>query len=1178
MSNSITLSYLKSQKEIFNDIKTKIPVKYGTANIGMNEILEFINNDENLKIQVIVPELYNAEQFIQTLTKLVEKEFYNRINSGEINIISKLIEPYNAFFSNLNNKEKAINIIETTLKKYELNYNQQFLTRFLLSSPLIIKIVESFIKENQDNIKNNNWSFTNGSKLLEYLIKIYYREVKKQHNKNNLEEEYFQELNQYAELKEKLENSKYAKSVKRFLTSKKFINRHIYILLLRFNLFDYKPIEIEKVAEIFGVTTERIKQDQNRILVDLVANNLAEELSKLFPYTKEAYQTIYNWYRLGFNETGKYKDISNTKKTFKYQENLANLLRISKDELDSIIIKLDFNNQKLIEEYYTPNYDVKPEKKTSLERKDVQALTNKIKKLILNPNYKTKNTFTRPLHISLKIKKNILKQIINELSDYDVTFINKFYTEEFEWRGIVINSFEKECLQQIKNKILKLKPINNANEKKNSKYNRPLYEILQKSKEELVILISKLNNEDQEFLKKYFDEDFNRVSLKGLERKEQTKIYAKISYIKSKLIKLIENPNVDMPKKNHKKEAKTLYDFYEINKEELINIILLLHLDQQSLLKQYYNEDFILIKNDLSTEEKKNIKRLKTVIRKLLINPNYLNERRTNNKKSKTLYECVGITKEELIIIISKLSIEQQRFIKTYYNDEFIRIKANNLSSEEKNQVNYKLAYIKQKIKNMSTKPKAKAAKPLYKFYKISKEELEEIIAKLPLEDQDFIKQVYDSEYIEISTNSNEEEKIIIRNKIKLVKTYIRKLIKDKDYFNKKVKTKTRKTLYELLKIDKETLINLISKLSIKDQEFLSLYYTEDYLRKTIKDNLDQNERIKINGKLTLIRNKIIKLNTDPNYKIREKKVKPKKEAKTLTLYERVNVSKEELILAINKLNDTEKEILNDYYNEDFIHSYKSYNSKEEGRKKQIEIYGIVQKLKRIVRYKNNNNLLNQLKLNKTELTALIEKLPLKDQQHILQFYDENFDLIPKEYNDTENRRRKYIIKKLIDNQNPPKSTRMTRSLCERIGMDFNTTKELVALLKPEEQQIILNLYNINNKFAKKEANNSEMTKIANQKIIPRLKKLAIKKDSDNNVLNNALCKYLNKEQTNKLNILELIILMSLSTGETYSTKSIAKYLGMDEYVVKDIIENYLISCKEKYNNAIDIQIKELKK
>jgi len=1091
---------------IYEDIKSEILTINNYAGIDFKEILEIINTSDELKKQTQYSALYKKDEFIRILRIKIVEETLNRIKSGEIDIIKKAISPYDPFLNSAKNKYQAIEIIIATINNFQIENDFKTIKLLVKNTPVIQKIIIAIINENKEDIKNNNYDFTKNNKTLENLIRAYvelYRDSKSQEkNPNNM----FELLNNYPEIKDKLESSLYAKTIKEYLEKHGILERQIYVLLLRLNIFDYDPVSLEETSNIFGLTKECITKDQIKVLQSLFALKIAREFSSFFNHPNIIYNKLKEWHNSGLND-------EKTNTLPKYLGNLIIILNTTKEELNKAIESLSDIDREFVFKHYNNNYDIIDLKKALIFKSNIRIIVNKLEKIIRNP--------------------------------------------------------------------------------KSSIRGKTLYSALEITKEKLEELVLKLNESDQEFLKTHYDENFYLITRSGLSNEERLAKNTRLTLIRNKLRMLIKNPNYKITKrrenvvKHDDVVPKSLNETLNITKEALKECILKLSEEEQLIINKYFDEDYFLkslesLNKEKIKEIKRQVKNIKQKIRNLL----------KKKSRRKTLYNLLGIKKEDLDNLIKKLNDDDQYLIKVYFDDDY-NIILNKCTIEEEKNRRAKIISIRRKLRLLIENPDYKFRKrninqkiTLYDFYDISKELLIQYISALNEEEQSILATYYDENYYKISiVSQTADEQKRINNELRKIKIKIRIMINGKQKTSKP--RKTRKKLYELLNISEEELVSLIPKLSKFDQELLKNNYDDNYCL-IIKMGIDKNLAAKINTHLKAMRKNLRELIINPDNLPRENRTGKK------TLYDYYKITKEELIVIIEKLQSEDREFLKRYYDDDYVQMKITENDNDaqiiKNRIKSIKIR--IRKVLNNPNYYENKKAKHKpmlsldavLNIPKEQLKLLITRLPIDDQKFITDFYDKDFNVLNTDKTNKEEikhikARTKAIIKiidALIKNPNY-KPKKRNASLCDRLGVDYDTTTKVINMLNEKDQNIILLLFDKDNGYRKKDNVEKEITNRINTVLVPKLKKYIAVEMETTSELDRLLSKHLkHNKQLNSLNILELIITMSLATGENYSTKSISKLLGIEESTVRNIIKDYLITCKEKYNKAIDEQIEFL--
>jgi len=1188
----VKINDIKKCRNLEEEIRLNVIGKYNYGDISLKEIAEFINENDEYKLQIFYPDSLDKGTLIPYLKEKTHIEIINRIKTGEIEIIKKALSPYMTFISSLRNTDRILEILETIITNLEIQDEDNILIEAFDKIEIIKKIIEAVCKENKEKILANDFSFVKNNITMKF-IKIF---IAKKQNKNI--------VNAFPtnELDTKIESNIKAKKIKQYLIDNNIMLRHIYIILLRYDLFDYERESIEHLSSFFGVSKERIALDQNKAILQLFHNNLIDNFCKLCPHPKETHRYLNEIYKNGYNEETKLA-LKEPKLSI-YTQNLCVLTNTTKEEVTKLIAKLNLEDQNFIKNKYDENYELINKK--DFNKTNTMAIVNKLKRLSKDKTYKPISNKNSNLSLKLNIEKERLTEIIKKFTLLDQDFI--YSTFDTDFNNIRPLKLPKERVRL--NKLIKdIKEIIN-NTEYDPKHFKNLYKRIKISKEELETIFAKLSEDDRKILLNWYDENWDEKIENQIGNDQR-----KISQIVAKIKALLK------PKKARNKKIIYLYNYYKITKDELDKIILKLYSDDQDFLHLYYDENYVF-KKDLPEDDleqtlaKNRLKKIKITIGKLIRDPEYLNKKNLKkskeSSKGKTLYELLEIPLEKLPDLITKLSAKDIAFLNENYDKDFYRTKRNDLTPEEVHKLNLKLNLVRNKIRQLYNNPNYKIRNgikkekvkvyskgmTLYKLLGIAIIELESIIPKLSEKDQQLLADNYDKDYYRVKhPELTREESVKLCGRLYVIRNKILKLHENPDYNIrngiKKEKTKVYskgKTLYELVNLSLDNIELIIPKLNETDKQLISENYDLEYYR-IKRPDLSKDDMAKLNGRLYVIRKKILKLHENPNY---YEKTSTTKIKEYVTLYGLLNISKEELELLIPKLSTDEQTLLKGAYDADYRIIRTKVTNEKEAQARRGKLSYIRKKLRNMINPKKDNrkkSLDTVLDISKSKLKKIIKKLSISEQEFIKSQYTDDFEPMPNdnlsETEITKNRNKmagiRNKIRKYIDNPNyiPGKPS---KSLCKRLETDFITTNKLIALLEEDEKEKVLNTYDELDNYSKKSTASVEDSKYINAKIIPKLKRyltngLQVKriKHKKGTSLDNVLDFNITKQSIdNSLNILELIIMTSIASGERYSTNSIAKFLGMEESVVVDMIKNYLLNCQEKYNRAMEEHIKLL--
>lgn len=342
-------------------------------------------------------------------------------------------------------------------------------------------------------------------------------------------------------------------------------------------------------------------------------------------------------------------------------------------------------------------------------------------------------------------------------------------------------------------------------------------------------------------------------------------------------------------------------------------------------------------------------------------------------------------------------------------------------------------------------------------------------------------------------------------------------------------------SLTELFNQTKEELISIIAKLPEDDQTLIAKLYDEDYNpRIGVKRTPEESHRWTVSIVKT-----IRKYIMDPDY-VPVVKNKP--------FYHEIGISLEVFqttVLPI--LAEEEKTLIKKYYDSEYKRNKTPWNpeDKKEIKKMARKYQPKIAPAKPIVeetrpRKANNSTfrgveLYTLLKIDIEKLYELIKKLTEEEQNLIKKYYDEEYKR--KSIPFTKEDGAKFYgsiyqkLKKMVGNPNyTPKSKTPSR------------TNEKTAPTNTTKQPIPLNMNNLS------QDDNQSIPKQPTEKVNP-LGEITI-----------------NIQNQQVLNQLSPLVNIIVALRTKYSTEAIATYLQLDEDVVRNILRQYLISCKESLN------------
>ena len=523
-------------------------------------------------------------------------------------------------------------------------------------------------------------------------------------------------------------------------------------------------------------------------------------------------------------------------------------------------------------------------------------------------------------------------------------------------------------------------------------------------------------------------------------------------------------------------------------------------------------------------------------------------------KEEKSLYKILGLTKEEFLIIYEKLTQKNKAFISKLYDENFIPLDKKRTPTEQSGLYN-----IKKKILEIKNNPngykKKKQKLNLANILNTTKENLKEIIKLLSISDKRKIETYYDSDYnlkLENLTQSDHQKIYNLKKKLVL-------LIKDPN----NIKEINKDNLVIALDIQIEELINLIKLLPEHYQEFIKLHYDNDFnLNPDIKRN--SNDYLKIQR----CKEKILLLKANPKAL----------EIKKNTLYESLNIKKEELESVISLLSLSDQMLLIKFFDE----NYNLRNFKKTQYEQNV-IANLKNKIKSVIddpesiKEINKHNIYISLGFTKEKTLELITLLPENYQKYIKEYYDENLNLklnLSRKASDyTKVKKIKELIIQLDEKQKIEAEKLVveeTKPLYNYLNINLETFK-IIFMTRPEDEKQLINTY-YNSDLTKNNIPFTESDKyIIFNNIIPRYQYLIIEMS-------------IAPLTTAKFNPAELAIFESLHDMEKtiilmkskYKTEYIAHKLNVDMRVVRNVTRYFLSKVKEELNRQYDEAIDDI--
>lgn len=652
------------------------------------------------------------------------------------------------------------------------------------------------------------------------------------------------------------------------------------------NLAEDLKIEVEELKNLIALIPEESQEylktiyDENfNVIIEIKEEFKSTIASRLNDIKKEIKKQRKILKGENTQKNGKRKKL-NLMLNLTVEELNEKLKILTQEEIDLI--------RKLFDEDFNPIDDISIDSKTNSK---LYRIKNKIKKSLYNPE-ETLGIMNLPKSLEIPILE--FEIYLEEFTIEEQTIIKKLYDNNYiKKQNITFIKDDINKIIEIKKKIAER--IEKQKLSHQEKGKKTLYQLLRISSKELKKFIIELSREEKKVFLTFYDSSFYHKKVKNIDPDLKIKFNAIISSIKQKNAAALETK---------RKEEKSLYKILGIAKEEFLVIYKKLSIKDQEFLKQFYNDEFIPLDKKKTQPEHRKLYNIKKKILAFKEDPNKIRQ----GKTFKNLADSLNISKEELLLIIPKLSIEDREFIDKIFDKDFNAKKGISYSEEQRNQ----LASIKKDIKFFIENPNlTEKINPnnLYISLNITKKQLEDIINVLSNHDKAIITTYFDENY-----NPKEYEKTQNNyNKIVNLKKRIQSIIDDPN----NIKIINKHNLYISLDLSKNQTIELINQLNEKEQEFLYIHFDRDLnIRPEIKRVQNDYNKIK------RIKENIIELAL--KQQAAEARVL---EEENKCLYELLNINLDTLLVLFEKIPANEKELIFKYYNRDFSRNGVPFNN-----------------------------------------------------------------------------------------------------------------------------------------------------------------------------------------------------------------------------------------------------------
>ena len=505
-------------------------------------------------------------------------------------------------------------------------------------------------------------------------------------------------------------------------------------------------------------------------------------------------------------------------------------------------------------------------------------------------------------------EKEEILDAFSRLSYKDQEFLIKAFGENLENKDLYaeLSQKEKENVKRIisgplnsrlNNLLLSSKPKN-------------IFEYYpDNTKEEILDGILRLDLEEKELLAKAYGQNYEDLTgYISMTNEEKNKVRYIIYYKLKRRIK--EN-----------RKANNLFEHFKGVKEEVVlSAFYRLNTESQEILIKAYGPDLkdYTLYSKLSDKEKTRVLNIINGTLKRRIKMPYLYNPKRGRKVKNVFEHLSEYTKEEILIAFEKLSDEYQDvLIKAFGENLDNSTHYYDLSQKEKSKVHNVIKQLKTKLTNPNSS-KDTVIKPFYEHFKhFTKEEVDEIVLNLPIENKQILYKFFGDELDKIESYN----KLTKDGKNKLRKTFNVIHMRLKRKYSDRIprKIKNYKNIYELFNdFTKEEIEDAISRLPEKDIILIKRAYGDNYDNPEGRKNLTPDE---IRNLWTVLNYSLKKRLINPNLNVQ----KPK------TIFEIFNnYSKEEILDAFSRLSEDHKLLLLDVYgpNLDNIDKWSSLDEK----------------------------------------------------------------------------------------------------------------------------------------------------------------------------------------------------------------------------------------------------------
>ena len=556
-----------------------------------------------------------------------------------------------------------------------------------------------------------------------------------------------------------------------------------------------------------------------------------------------------------------------------------------------------------------------------------------------------------------------------------------------------------------------------------------------------------------------------------------------------------------------------------------------------------------------------------------------LNQKKTNIGQCQTIYDLFKqYSKEEIDTMLSKLTEDDRKLIHLRFGNDLNKLTSSlEWKANDRDKFNYLLLVMKKMLADPNKKRNVKKQtqsngkvklKTIYDcFDNYSKEQVKEMLTKLTEKEMELIHLRFGND-LNIPTSIPDWTARDSNRFNNLLQTMKRLLLDPTMTRKSELKLKT---IYEYFdNYSKEDIDNMLTKLTPKDKELVTLRFGTDLTKPMINLNWTQKDQKRFYVSVR----KMKKLLSNPTTKKLEKTKTINKDEKTKsklkTIYEYFdNYTKEEVNAMLSRLTESEKEIIYLRFGKNLTKPNPNFDLTKENR---LKFYNLLQKMKKLLSNPTTKKLEKTKTINEDEKTKsklktiyeyfdnyskedidnMLTKLTSKDKELVTLRFGTDLAKPMTNLNWTQKEQKRFYffvrtMKKMLNDPNLPRKTRPSKTTND---LDNNTISKI------NEEQIIVDKEEINQFLPEKTDNSLNIMTIEDYKQILSL----LKTPSFNQLMST-------------LGVKEAVII-SLRLGyiddKYFTTQAIANFLQIEEKEVIDIIERVPNMYKIKTNKFLD--------